>query len=209
MLDDLQIRSQAMPDAMRVLLDDYPRESWETHPGFHDKTRYWLGAHQMFRRLGKLVRTETENYLDGGRAPDDYAGRLSHYGSALVGNLHGHHRWEDYEYFPELSKADPRRGRFRAFVKVALSNFFRDRARMRSAQKRGGRQSFVPWTSETGETFDLPDVRGRLPEEGGSFDGTGASAAEGEIRSVVPVPSFTSWRMRRARVSPRTYSIAM
>ena len=64
-----------------------------------------------------------------------------------------------------LERADPERGRFRAFVKVALPNFFRDRARMRSAQKRGGRQSFVPWTSETGETFDLPDVRGRLPEE--------------------------------------------
>ena len=108
MLDHLQIRSQAMPDAMRILLEDYPRESWETHPGFHDKTRYWLGAHQMFRRLGKLVRTETEKFLDRGRAPDDYAGRLSHYGSALVRNLHGHHRWEDHEYFPELSKADPR-----------------------------------------------------------------------------------------------------
>ena len=26
----------------------------------------------------------------------------------MVGNLHGHHGWEDHSYFPELSAADPR-----------------------------------------------------------------------------------------------------
>ena len=39
---------------------------------------------------------------------NDYAGRLSFYGNRLIGNLHGHHHWEDMEYFPELSAADPR-----------------------------------------------------------------------------------------------------
>jgi hemerythrin-like domain-containing protein len=39
---------------------------------------------------------------------EDYAGRLSYYGGNLVGNLHGHHGWEDRSYFPELSAADPR-----------------------------------------------------------------------------------------------------
>ena len=108
MFDENQVRTQAMPEDMRVLLDAYPRDTWEAHPGFHEKTRHWLGAHHMFRRLGKLVRTETENFLDRARASDDFAGRLSYYGGALVGNLHGHHRWEDSEYFPELSSADPR-----------------------------------------------------------------------------------------------------
>ena len=41
-------RSTPMPEAMRVLLQDYPRDSWQAHPGFHEKTRHWLGAHQMF-----------------------------------------------------------------------------------------------------------------------------------------------------------------
>ena len=27
-----------------------------------------------------------------------------------MGNLHGHHSWEDHSYFPELSAADPRFG---------------------------------------------------------------------------------------------------
>ena len=41
-------------------------------------------------------------------ALDRYAARLSYYGGNLVGNLHGHHGWEDHSYFPELSAADPR-----------------------------------------------------------------------------------------------------
>ncbi|WP_434053979.1 MAG: hemerythrin domain-containing protein [Roseibium sp.] len=102
------IRTQDMPATMRVLLDDYPRDSWDAHPGFKEKTKHWLSAHQMFRRLGELVRSETELYLDKSREPDDFAGRLSYYGNALVANLHGHHNWEDKSYFPELSAADPR-----------------------------------------------------------------------------------------------------
>ncbi|QFT34648.1 hemerythrin domain-containing protein [Roseibium porphyridii] len=108
MTPTFNLRTNDMPAEMRLLLDDYPRDSWEAHPGFKDKTRHWLGAHQMFRQLGELVRTETELYLAKGRASDDYAGRLSYYGNALVANLHGHHTWEDRNYFPELSAADPR-----------------------------------------------------------------------------------------------------
>ncbi|WP_421981124.1 hemerythrin domain-containing protein [Roseibium sp.] len=102
------IRTEDMPATMRVLLDEYPRDSWDAHPGFKEKTKHWLGAHQMFRKLGELVRSETELYLDRSREPDDFAGRLSYYGNALVANLHGHHNWEDKSYFPELSAADPR-----------------------------------------------------------------------------------------------------
>jgi hemerythrin-like domain-containing protein len=108
MMTDFDIRTEDMPANMLVLLEDYPRDSWEAHPGFKEKTQHWLGAHQMFRKLGALVRSETEHYLDKSREPDDFAGRLSYYGNALVGNLHGHHGWEDHSYFPELSAADPR-----------------------------------------------------------------------------------------------------
>ena len=108
MTQEFDIRTHDMPETMRVLLSDYPRDSWEAHPGFKEKTRHWLGAHQMFRKLGELVRSETELYLDRSREPDDYAARLSYYGNDLVANLHGHHTWEDNNYFPELSAADPR-----------------------------------------------------------------------------------------------------
>ena len=108
MLDQFNIRSDAMPDEMRILLAQYPRDEWSGHPGFKDKTQQWLAAHQMFRRLSEYVRLDTEQYLNGDKDADDYAARLSYRGNALVGNLHGHHAWEDYSYFPELSAADRR-----------------------------------------------------------------------------------------------------
>lgn len=104
----LGLRTDPMPSDMQRLLDAYPRDTWEAHPGFREKTRNWLGAHRMFRRLAALVRTDTEGFLDGTMDARTYSDRLWHRGGRLVGNLHGHHGWEDHSYFPELSAADPR-----------------------------------------------------------------------------------------------------
>ena len=108
MLDTYEIRKHDMPEEMRLLLQKYPRDAWDSHPGFHEKTRHWLGAHQMFRRVAERVRLDTENVLKKDIALGDYVGRLSYFGGNLVANLHGHHGWEDHSYFPELSAADPR-----------------------------------------------------------------------------------------------------
>lgn len=103
-----QMRTDEMPAEMHDLLSQYPRESWDAHPGFKDKTKHWLGAHRMFRQLSQLIRQDIEVYLDRQKDADAFAGRFGYYGDALVRNLHGHHGWEDHEYFPELSAADPR-----------------------------------------------------------------------------------------------------
>ena len=108
MRDTYDIRQDEMPEELRFLLDQYPRDSWDAHPGFKEKTKHWLGAHQMFRRMAERVRLDTEALLNKDMDPTDYAGRLSYYGGHLVANLHGHHGWEDHSYFPELSAADPR-----------------------------------------------------------------------------------------------------
>lgn len=108
MFDAHIIRQDEMPPEMRFLLDQYPRDSWDTHPGFREKTKHWLGAHQMFRRVSERIRLDTEGLLNKNMGLDDFARRLSHYGGNLVGNLHGHHGWEDHSYFPELSAVDPR-----------------------------------------------------------------------------------------------------
>lgn len=115
MLDTYTIRQDEMPKEMRFLLNQYPRDAWDAHPGFKEKTRHWLGAHQMFRRVSERVRLDAEALLNKDMTLDDYAGRLSFYGGNLVGNLHGHHGWEDHSYFPELSAAD---ARFDAGLKV-------------------------------------------------------------------------------------------
>ena len=62
----------------------------------------------MFRRVAERIRLDTEAVLNKENGLNDYAARLSYYGGNLVGNLHGHHGWEDRSYFPELSAADPR-----------------------------------------------------------------------------------------------------
>lgn len=106
--DTFDIRTEDMPQEMSLLLEDYPRDGWETHPGFKSKTRHWLGAHQIFRQLAKTVRKDSEAFLGKSLSARRYSRRLSYYGSTLIGNLHGHHDWEDLSYFPELSAADPR-----------------------------------------------------------------------------------------------------
>ncbi|OAN77135.1 cation-binding protein [Jannaschia sp. EhC01] len=93
---------------MRFLLNEYPRDRWDAHPGFREKTKHWLGAHQMFRRVAQTIRRDSERLLNKDIPLEDYAGRLSYYGGNMVGNLHGHHGWQDHSYFPELSAADPR-----------------------------------------------------------------------------------------------------
>lgn len=108
MLDTYTIRQADMPAELQFLLETYPRDSWNAHPGFKDKTRHWLGAHQMFRRIAAHISTQSEALLNKDIAADAFAGELSYYGGALVQNLHGHHGWEDHTYFPELSAADPR-----------------------------------------------------------------------------------------------------
>ncbi len=102
------VRQDALPQDMRILLRDYPRDAWPDHPNFAASIQKWLGAHDMFRKLGKAVRLNTEGYLDKSIDSDTYGARLSHYGNLLVRNLHGHHGWEDHTFFPELSAADAR-----------------------------------------------------------------------------------------------------
>jgi hypothetical protein len=108
MLYDFENRTKDMPAEMHALLAEYPREAWEAHPGFKDKTRNWLGAHLMFRRLGNILRLDAEKHLNNELEVNDFARRLAMYGNRLIGNLHSHHGWEDVEYFPELCAADRR-----------------------------------------------------------------------------------------------------
>ncbi len=97
-----------LPVEFQTLLADYPREAWPDHPNFAQSIQHWMGAHQMFKRLGAILTKETQMFLDRNRSVDEFGGRIGFYGNQLVNNLHGHHHWEDHEYFPELSAADNR-----------------------------------------------------------------------------------------------------
>ena len=97
-----------LPDALRVLLEDFPRDRWERDPNFAGLVEMWLGRHLLFRRLMDTMRTDTEALLDGRMDPRAWGGRASRLGSHFVGDLHGHHTIEDQHYFPLLVTRDAR-----------------------------------------------------------------------------------------------------
>ncbi len=59
-----------------------------------------------------------------------------------------------------VAKADPRRGRFRAFLTTSLRNFLRTRERQRQAKKRGGDRVHVPLP----DSENLPETALATPE---------------------------------------------
>ncbi|GAA6208564.1 hemerythrin domain-containing protein [Cognatishimia sp. WU-CL00825] len=104
---DINVR-QGLPQDMQLLLRDYPRDAWPGHPNFARATQNWMRAHQMFRKLAEILEADTKGILDKQTDPERFAARLGHYGNQLIGNLHGHHGWEDHSFFPELQAADDR-----------------------------------------------------------------------------------------------------
>lgn len=95
-----------LPDALRILLRDYPRAGWEADPGFAGLLRFWLDRHLMFRDILIRLQDQTEQLLNNDIAAQTYAADLSRYGGTFVQELHAHHHIEDTHYFPKLVDLD-------------------------------------------------------------------------------------------------------
>ncbi|MEH6647014.1 hemerythrin domain-containing protein [Sulfitobacter sp.] len=103
----LELRT-GLPDALRVLLEEYPRGGWEAHAGYDGLIRFWLERHMMFRRMLDLMQKQTEAALDRTVALEQFRQQMARLGSTFVQELHGHHGIEDAHYFPVLSGKDAR-----------------------------------------------------------------------------------------------------
>ncbi|QPH53810.1 hemerythrin domain-containing protein [Pontivivens ytuae] len=97
-----------LPDALRVLVEAYPRETWEAHPNFDQLTQFWLDRHLMFRQMLAALTGGTEDFLDGQIDARDYAQEIGRMGQAMLQELHSHHSIEDAHYFPVLARQDAR-----------------------------------------------------------------------------------------------------
>lgn len=95
-----------LPDALRVLMDSFPRDDWTAHPNFDQLVSFWLDRHMMFRKLVDMLRSDAQDLVDGRLPMQDYGARLSRFGGMFVNELHGHHQIEDHHYFPVLSRAE-------------------------------------------------------------------------------------------------------
>lgn len=106
---DLRLETRdRLPDALRVLVEELPRGTWEAHPNFTPLTRFWLDRHLMFRRAFGRMREESTAYLDGRTDARRYGAQTARMAQMVLGELHAHHSIEDHHYFPVLSGLDPR-----------------------------------------------------------------------------------------------------
>lgn len=109
MSDPLELGNRSgLPDALRVLAEQYPREVWETHRNFSEMVQFWMQRHMMFREVMRRIRQETELFLDGQSDLALYAPLLSKLGGFFLNELHMHHQIEDAHYFPQLTVLDAR-----------------------------------------------------------------------------------------------------
>lgn len=99
---------KALPEALRVLLTDLPRQSWETHPKFGGLVQFWLERHLMFRQLVDVLESDAQQAVDRALDPQAHRARVSRFAGMLVQQLHGHHQIEDHQYFPQLVTLDKR-----------------------------------------------------------------------------------------------------
>ncbi len=106
---DLALETRdGLPEALRVLLRDYPREAWEADPRFHGLVSFWLGMHLHFRDALAAMQADAEAVLDRRLDSQAWAPRLARTGAGFVEHLHGHHGIEDGHYFPLLAARDVR-----------------------------------------------------------------------------------------------------
>ncbi len=97
-----------LPDTLRVLVEQYPRETWQSHSNFGQLVQFWMQRHMMFRRLLRQLQEDARARAEGDMGFEAYAPRLSQYAGTLLNELHGHHQIEDHHYFPKLVTLDAR-----------------------------------------------------------------------------------------------------
>ncbi len=108
-MSDLSLDTRAgLPEPLRLLLADYPREGWQADPAFHGLVSFWLERHMAFRQIMAQMSRDTEAFLDKQRDARGFAQGIARYGGAFVNQLHGHHQIEDQHYFPILRTREPR-----------------------------------------------------------------------------------------------------
>jgi iron-sulfur cluster repair protein YtfE (RIC family) len=97
-----------LPDAMRLLLAQFPKADWAGHPNFHGLVQFWLDRHLNFRRMTLMMQRDAQSLLDGGLEGQAFASRLARMGNQFLTELHGHHQIEDSHFFPRLTQLEPK-----------------------------------------------------------------------------------------------------
>ncbi|MFN3226485.1 MAG: hemerythrin domain-containing protein [Hyphomicrobiales bacterium] len=106
--DDRLTTRDGLSEPLRVLLDKYPRETWEGNSRFYGLSSFWIERHGMFRQMSETLESDAQAMMALLMEPQSYGRKLSRLAGSMVQNLHGHHMIEDHQYFPLLAKRDGR-----------------------------------------------------------------------------------------------------
>lgn len=97
-----------LPEPLRVLLAQYPRDIWQSHRNFDGLTRFWLERHLMFRQVLARLQADTRAFIDRGADPDRFTPETARMMGFFLNQLDGHHKIEDMHYFPQLMGLEER-----------------------------------------------------------------------------------------------------
>lgn len=106
-MQHLEVRT-GLPDDLRWLAENYPRESWQGHGNIHGMASMWLQRHDMFRELGGMLTAGIADYREGRLDARGFAQWFAPRLNFFLGNLDGHHNVEDQHYFPAFANAERR-----------------------------------------------------------------------------------------------------
>ncbi|MBV8840827.1 MAG: hemerythrin domain-containing protein [Alphaproteobacteria bacterium] len=103
----LETRS-GWPEALRLLADRYPRETWQTHANLGAMARFWLQRHDMFRSIAAALTDATAGFRDGRVSATEFRAWFPPRLQFFLRQLNAHHQIEDLHYFPVFQAAEAR-----------------------------------------------------------------------------------------------------
>jgi iron-sulfur cluster repair protein YtfE (RIC family) len=94
------------PAELRFLLERYPRTEWLAQRSAD--VAFWLEIHDSFRHSCVALELLASDFKEGRRSVHDFAIVAAPRLRTLVANLHGHHRTEEFHYFPVFRSHEKR-----------------------------------------------------------------------------------------------------
>lgn len=99
------------PADLRLLVDRYPRETWEGHANLGAMARFWLQRHDMFRELAEALTQATAAFREGRASAEHFRPWFAPRLQFFLQQLNSHHQVEDLHYFPVFQAAEARLAR--------------------------------------------------------------------------------------------------
>ena len=106
LLNDEHDANAGWPPELKFLLERHPRATWPRARSA--SVAFWLDVHERLRRDAAGLDAAGDEYRGGRSSPAQLAVIAAPRLRGLVAAMQGHHQIEDFEYFPEFRRAEPR-----------------------------------------------------------------------------------------------------